>query len=186
MLREAGRVWGRDGPCHPPARCPGRCARLPNAESPPLCKGSVGIICLLGSRKPAEKPTHNRGLGSGSLKIPRTLGCLCAPFPPEASPHVRTSVHREGDSHSQQRAALAPLRVSGQNVPPPAGHPCEPAFLWPLSLARSCNKLRGCSTKSPASFGLKGTRQQLPKQFTCRLSAWRCLHSSWCVPVIIL
>lgn len=109
--------------------------------------------------------------GVAPLKYPRTLRGLCTPFPPEASPHVRTPVHQEGDKHSQQRAALAPLRVSGQNVPPPAGHPCEPAFLWPLSFVRSLNMLGGYSTKSPASFGLKGTRQQLLKQFTCRLSA---------------
>ena len=153
-------MWGTDGPRHPPARCPGRCARLPDAESPHLCKGSVGITCLSGSRKPTEKPRHTRGLRAGSLRISQDTRCLRAVCPETSPSACAHPVHQEGDGHSQQREALSPLRVSGQNVPPLGGRPCELAFLWSLSFVHPFNMLRGCSTKRPISLGLKGIGQK--------------------------
>ena len=159
-LQGVGKVWGTDGPRHPPARCPGRCARLPDAESLHLCKGSMEITCLSGGRKPAEKSTHTSGLRAGSLKISQDTRCLRAMCPKTSPSTCAHPVHQESDSHSQQRQALSPLRASGQNVLPLGGRPCELAFLWPLSFVLPFNTLRGCSTKSPISFGLKGTGQK--------------------------
>ena len=140
------------------------------------------MTCLSGGQKPAESPAHSRGPRECSLKISQGTRVSIAVFLPKPLSTCGHPAHQEGDSHSQQRAALCLLRVRGQNVPPLAGHPCELASLWPLSFIGSFNTLSRYRTKSPISFGVKGIRNH--SQDHCVHGG--CLHSSCCVLVIIL